>query len=146
MKAAHGIAPRADTLWENPMDPKTLRFAKSHEWAKLDGDICTVGITKFAVEQLTDVVYIEMPDVGDHTFAGESFGEIESVKAVSDLYAPVNGEVVEINEQLLDDPASIAKDPYGKGWLVKIKVEPGTTLDHMMTLEKYEKQIASEQH
>jgi glycine cleavage system H protein len=128
------------------MDPKTLRFAKSHEWAKLDGEICTVGITKFAVEQLTDVVYIEMPDVGDHTFAGESFGEIESVKAVSDLYAPVNGEVAEINEQLLDDPASIAKDPYGKGWLVKIKVEPGTTLDHMMTLENYEKQIASEEH
>src|SRR6516164_8708877 len=103
------------------MDPKKLRYAPTHEWAILEGDTCTVGITKFAVEQLTDVVYIEMPDVGDHTYTGESFGEIESVKAVSDLYAPVNGEVVEINEQLLDDPAGIAKDPYGKGWLVKIK-------------------------
>jgi glycine cleavage system H protein len=128
------------------MDPKNLRFAKSHEWAKLDGDICTVGISKFAVEQLTDVVYIELPEVGDHTFTGEGFGEIESVKAVSDLYAPVNGEVAEINEKLLDDPAGIAKDPYGDGWMIKIKVEPGTTLDHLMSLAEYEKQIASEEH
>src|SRR6516164_8374585 len=127
------------------MEPKMLRFAKTHEWAKLDGDVCTVGISKFAVEQLTDVVYIELPDVGEHTFAGEAFGEIESVKAVSDLYSPVNGEVVEINEKLLDDPAGIAKDPYGKGWLVKIKTEPGTTLDDLMTFEQYEKQIATEQ-
>ena len=127
------------------MEPKMLRFAKTHEWAKLDGDVCTVGISKFAVEQLTDVVYIELPDVGEHTFAGEAFGEIESVKAVSDLYAPVNGEVVEINEKLLDDPAGIAKDPYGNGWLVKIKAEPGATLDDLMTLEQYEKQIASAQ-
>jgi glycine cleavage system H protein len=128
------------------MDPKNLRFAKSHEWAMLDGGTCTVGISKFAVEQLTDVVYIELPEVGDHTFTGESFGEIESVKAVSDLYAPVNGEVTEINEKLLDDPAGIAKDPYGNGWMVKIKVEPGTTLDHLMTPVQYEKQIASEEH
>jgi glycine cleavage system H protein len=127
------------------MEPKMLRFAKTHEWAKLDGDVCTVGISKFAVEQLTDVVYIELPDVAEHTFAGEAFGEIESVKAVSDLYAPVNGEVVEINEKLLDDPAGIAKDPYGNGWLVKIKAEPGATLDDLMTLEQYEKQIASAQ-
>ena len=128
------------------MDPKTLRYAKTHEWASLAADICTVGITKFAVEQLTDVVYIELPDVGDHTFAGEGFGEIESVKAVSDLYAPVNGQVVEINEKLLDDPTQIANDPYGKGWMIKIKVDQGTTLDHLLTLEKYEEQIASEGH
>jgi glycine cleavage system H protein len=128
------------------MDPKNLRFNKSHEWASLKDGICTVGITKFAVEQLTDIVYIELPDVGDHTFAGESFGEIESVKAVSDLYAPVNGEVIEINEKLLDDPAAISKDPYGNGWLIKVKTEPGTTLDHLLTLQQYEKQIASEEH
>jgi glycine cleavage system H protein len=128
------------------MDPKKLRYSKSHEWAKLDGELCTVGITQFAVEQLTDIVYIELPDVGDHTFAGESFGEIESVKAVSDLNAPVNGEIAQINEKLLEDPAAIAKDPYGKGWMIQIKVEPGTTLDHLMTLEQYEKQIASEDH
>jgi glycine cleavage system H protein len=128
------------------MDPKTLRYAKTQEWSSLEGTVCTVGITKFAVDQLTDVVYIELPEVGDHVFASESFGEIESVKAVSDLYAPVNGEVAEVNEKLLDDPTSITGDPYGKGWMVKIKVEPGATLDHLMTLEQYEKQIASEEH
>jgi glycine cleavage system H protein len=128
------------------MDPKTLRYARTHEWAHLDKGVCTVGITKFAVDQLTDVVYIELPDVGDHVFAGESFGEIESVKAVSDLYAPVSGEVVEINQALVEDPSAVAEDPYGKGWMLKIKVEPGTTLDSLMTLADYEKQIASEGH
>jgi glycine cleavage system H protein len=128
------------------MDPKKLRYAKSHEWASLEGDLCTVGISQFAVDQLTDIVYIELPEVGDHTFIGDAFGEIESVKAVSDLYAPVNGEVVEINEKLLEDPTQVTKDPYAKGWLAKIKVEPGTALDHLMTLEQYEKQIASEGH
>src|SRR5947208_11815394 len=105
------------------MDPKNLRYAKTHEWASLEGNICTVGITKFAVEQLTDIVYIELPDVGDNVFAGESFGEIESVKAVSDLYSPVNGEVVDVNDKLLDDPTKVTADPYGKGWMLKIKVE-----------------------
>jgi glycine cleavage system H protein len=128
------------------MDPKKLRYAKTHEWASLEGDLCTVGITQFAVDQLTDIVYIELPDVGDQVFASESFGEIESVKAVSDLYAPVSGEVVEINEKILDDPTVVTKDPYGKGWMVKIKVEPGTSLDSLMSLEQYEKQIASESH
>jgi glycine cleavage system H protein len=128
------------------MDPKTLRYATTHEWASLAGDTCTVGISKFAVDQLTDIVYIELPEVGDHVFTGESFGEIESVKAVSDLYSPINGEVTEINEKLLNDPSGIADDPLGKGWLVKIKIEPGATLDHLLTLEQYEKQIASEGH
>jgi glycine cleavage system H protein len=124
------------------MDPKDLRFAPTHEWAVLKDGLVTVGITKFAVEQLTDIVYIDLPDVGDHTFAGDGFGEIESVKAVSDLYAPVDGEVVEINKKLLDDPSSIAADPYGKGWLIKIKPEPGASLDHLLTHEQYQKQIA----
>ena len=128
------------------MDPKTLRYAPTHEWASLDGDTCTLGITKFAVDQLTDVVYIELPAVGDHVFKGESFGEIESVKAVSDLYSPVDGEISAINEPILDDPTRVTSDPYGKGWMVKIKVEPGSTLDHLMTLAQYEKQIASEGH
>src|SRR5205823_3860745 len=128
------------------MDPKKLRFATTHEWAYMEGNICTVGISKFAVEQLTDVVYIELPEVGDHVFAGDSFGEIESVKAVSDLYSPVNGEVIEINEKLMDDPTRITEDPFGKGWMAKIKVEPDTTLDHLMTLQQYEKQIASQEH
>ena len=118
----------------------------THEWASLEGDTCTVGITKFAVEQLTDVVYIELPDVGDHVFAGESFGEIESVKAVSDLYSPVNGEVIAINDKLEDDPTIVSNDPYGKAGWSRSRCEPGTKLDHMLTLEQYEKQIASEGH
>jgi glycine cleavage system H protein len=128
------------------MDPKNLRYAKTHEWASMEGNICTLGITKFAVEQLTDVVYIELPDPGDHVFAGESFGEIESVKAVSDLYSPVDGEVKDVNQAIVNDPAIVSKDPYGKGWMVKIKIEPGQTLNQLMTLSQYEKQIASEEH
>lgn len=128
------------------MDPKNLRYAATHEWAALQGNICTLGITKFAVEQLTDVVYIELPDVGDHVFKGDSFGEIESVKAVSDLYAPVNGEVIEVNKKLENDPSLVTNEPYGAGWMIKIRVEEGATVDHLMTLEQYEKQIASEGH
>lgn len=128
------------------MDPNSLRYAKTHEWASVVDDVCTVGISQFAVEQLTDIVYIELPEVGDHTFVGDSFGEIESVKAVSDIYAPVEGEVMEVNEKLLNDPAAIAKDPYGKGWLVKIKVEKGVKLGHLLTKEQYDKQIASQDH
>ena len=128
------------------MDPKKLRYATTHEWAFLEGDICTVGITKFAVEQLTDIVFIELPDPGDNVFAGDSFGEIESVKAVSDLYSPVDGEVTAVNEPLINDPSAVASDPYDKGWMIKIKVEPGSKLDRLLTLEQYEKQIASESH
>jgi glycine cleavage system H protein len=128
------------------MDPKTLRYAKTHEWAHLEGDVCTVGLTKFAVDQLTDIIYIEMPDVDDPVSTGDSFGEIESVKAVSDLYSPVTGDIVAVNEKLETDPTLISQDPYDKGWIIKIKVEKGTTLGHLMTLEQYEKQIASEEH
>jgi glycine cleavage system H protein len=128
------------------MDPKNLRYATTHEWSALKDGICTIGITKFAVEQLTDVVYIELPDVGDHVFKGDGFGEIESVKAVSDLYSPINGEVIEVNKKLETDPSLVTNDPYGAGWMVKIKVEEGSKLDHLLTLEQYEKQIASEGH
>ncbi len=128
------------------MDPRNLRYAKTHEWASLEGDTVTLGITKFAVEQLTDVVYIELPDVGDHVFKGDSFGEIESVKAVSDLYSPIDGEVIARNEKLETDPGAVSDDPFGKGWMIKIKVEPGAKLDHLLTLEQYEKQIASGGH
>jgi len=89
------------------MDLKKLRYAKSHEWASLEGNICTVGLTKFAVDQLTDVIYIDLPDKGDPALKGDSFGEIESVKAVSDLYAPVDGEIVEINDKLAADPTLV---------------------------------------
>jgi glycine cleavage system H protein len=128
------------------MDPQKLRYAKTHEWASLDGDVCTVGLTQFAVEQLTDVIYIELPDVGEPTSAGDGFGEIESVKSVNDLYAPVDGEVIAVNDRLEADPALVSKDPYGEGWLVKIKVEKAGALDRLMTAEQYQKQIAAEGH
>jgi glycine cleavage system H protein len=129
------------------MDPKQLRYAPTHEWAHLDNGVCTVGITKFAVEQLTDVTHVELPKVGRQVTAKDPMGEIESVKAVSDLYAPVGGEVIENNQAALEsDPSLIAADPYGKGWMVRIRVKPGTTLDHLLTPEKYEQQIASEGH
>lgn len=128
------------------MDPKNLRFAKSHEWASLQGGVCTVGLTQFAVDQLTDIIYIELPDKGSEAAAESSFGEIESVKSVNDLYCPVNGKIIEVNTALETDPAIISQDPYGKGWLIKIQVGPGTTLDHLMTHDQYQAQIASESH
>ena len=128
------------------MVPPALRYSSSHEWAKLDGGVCTVGITQFAVDLLTDVTHVELPPVGRKVTAGQPFGEVESVKAVSDLYAPVDGEVVETNPALAENAALIGEDPYGRGWLVKIKVKDGATLDHLLTPEAYEKQIASEGH
>jgi glycine cleavage system H protein len=130
------------------MVPKDLRYARTHEWARAEGNTCTVGITQFAVEQLTDVVAVELPKAGKNVVASDEkgFGVIESVKAVSDLYAPVGGEIVEVNKSVVDDPALVSADPYGKGWLIKIKMAPGSTLDHMLTAAQYEAQIASQGH
>ena len=128
------------------MDPNALRYNESHEWASLEGDVCTVGITQFAVDQLTDIVYIDLKEPGTRLAVGDRFGEIESVKAVSDLYAPVAGEVVAVNDKVKTDTSLIADEPYGKGWLVKIKLAPGTKLDHLKTLERYQKQIAEGGH
>jgi glycine cleavage system H protein len=127
------------------MDPQSLRYSKTHEWASLEGDVCTVGITQFAVDQLTDIIHLELPAVGKQVSAGQTFGEIESVKAASDLYAPVTGEVVAVNDQLVADPGLVTDDPYGAGWMVKIKVAPGATLDHLLTAGQYQQQIASEE-
>jgi glycine cleavage system H protein len=128
------------------MDPKSLRYSESHEWASQEGDVCTVGITQFAVDQLTDIVYIELKDAGTRLAPGDRFGEIESVKAVSDLYAPVPGEITAVNDAVKGDTSLITSDPYSKGWLIKIKLSPGTKLDHLKTLEQYQKQIAEGGH
>ncbi len=136
------------------MNPTDLRYATTHEWAKLNGDIVTVGITKFAVEQLTEPTFLELPEVGKVLTAGKPLGIIESVKSTSDIYAPVSGTVIERNELLLDDKTSKRKadlalvndDPFGKGWLVKIKLAPGATLDHLLTASQYDAQLASEGH
>jgi glycine cleavage system H protein len=136
------------------MNPPDLRYAPTHEWAKLAGDVVTVGITKFAVEQLTEPTFLELPKVGQELTAGKPLGIIESVKSTSDVYAPVSGVVVERNDALVDDPASkrrgdlspVNDDPFGKGWLVKIRLAPGATLDHLLTAKQYDEQLASDSH
>jgi glycine cleavage system H protein len=128
------------------MDLSKLRYTKTHEWAFLEKNVCTIGISKFAADQLTDITFIELPDPGDHVFAGQEFGNIETVKAVSDLFAPVDGEVIEVNSPLEEDPTPVQKDPFGAGWLIKVKVEKATALDHLLTPAQYQKQIESEAH
>ena len=132
------------------MDPKDLLYAKTHEWVHVDRDggqsIATVGVSHFAVEALTDLVYLEMPEQGRQVKAGESFGEIESVKAVSDLYAPVSGEVIEVNGALPDNLSQLNDDPYGAGWIVKIKMSDEGDLKNLLSHADYEKQCAEEGH
>lgn len=128
------------------MDLSSLRYAKSHEWAKADGGVVTVGITRFAVDQLTDVTYLELPKVGKIFGAGDEFGVIESVKSTSPLYAPVAGEVIEVNPAVVADTAVINADPYDAGWLIKLKPAAGATLDHLMTKDQYDAQLAAEGH
>lgn len=130
------------------MKPEDLLFAKTHEWVHMVEEggrkIATVGISAFAVEQLTDLVFLELPEVGTSVKTNESFGEIESVKAVSDVYSPVCGEVVEVNSSLADNLEKFNEDPYGEAWLVKVKVEEEATLTELMNYEKYQKQCAEE--
>ncbi len=128
------------------MDPKDLRFTSTHEWAHLQGDVATVGISKFAVDQLTDLTNIDLPPVGTHLAAGKSFGAVDSVKAVSDMYAPVAGEVVEVNEDVVQNVQLLADDPYGKGWLIKLRVEDPSAISQLMDLDAYQKQVAEEEH
>ena len=127
------------------MDLSTLRYAKSHEWARSDGGLVVVGITSYAVEQLTDVTHLQLPKVGAAVTAGKPFGEIESVKAVFDLYAPADGTVAEVNAALAAGPEPVQTDPYGS-WMIKIKLAAGATLDHLMTKPQYDEQLASEGH
>lgn len=101
--------------------PKDLEYTKDHEWVRKDGELWVVGITHHAQDQLGDVVYVEFPEVGQTIRAGETFGSVESVKAVSDLFAPVSGEVVEVNSALIDGPEVINSDPYGAGWMLKVR-------------------------
>lgn len=122
--------------------PDNLQYTDTHEYLKIDGDIITIGITEFAIDQLGDVVFLELPDLSDNVEAGEKFGTIESVKAVEDLKSPVNGEVIERNDQLLDAPEQIGDDPYGDGWLIKVKADDMDDLDdELMTADEYAEQV-----
>ena len=124
------------------MDESRLLYLPSHEWAAIAGNIATVGITAYAVEQLTDVTHLQLPAVGKAVTAGKPFGEIESVKAVFDLNAPVSGVVAEVNKAVQSDPALINIDSYGAGWMIKIEMTPDTPTDHLLDLAAYEKQLA----
>lgn len=126
------------------MYPAEYRYTKEHEWVKLDGDAATVGITEHAQDQLGDVVFVELPKAASKVHAGQSFGTVESVKAVSDIYAPLSGDVIEANEALIDAPETINSDPHGGGWLIKIKIVDKGELDGLMTAQDYEKYIAAE--
>ena len=130
------------------MNPGELLFAETHEWVHLaanDNDtIATVGISAFAVETLTDLVYIELPDPGQAVTVGGSFGEVESVKAVSDLYSPVEGEIIEVNTDLPNELETLGQDPYGKGWIIKIKVTNDSNLNQLLNFDAYQKQCAEE--
>lgn len=135
-------------------NPSDLRYLPTHEWAKLDGDVVTVGITQFAVEQLTEPTFLELPPVGKELKVGQAFGVIESVKSTSDVNSPVAGTVVERNEKLLEDKATkraadltlVNDDPFGKGWMLKIKLAPGANLNHLLTAAQYDEQLAAEGH
>jgi glycine cleavage system H protein len=119
------------------MEPTDRKYTKDHEWAKLVEGLAVVGITDYAQEQLGDIVYVELPQPGDTVESAQSFGVIESVKAASDLFAPLDGEVVAINEELVDRPESVNEDPYEGGWLIKVQPEDEAELDGLMTAEQY---------
>ncbi len=121
--------------------PDDLKYSNEHEWIRVDGNVGTVGITAFAAEQVGDIVFVELPSVGDTVTATESFGVIESVKAVSELYAPVSGKVVEVNAALADAPETVSDDPYGEGWLVKVELTDPAELDALKDAADYEAMI-----
>jgi glycine cleavage system H protein len=126
------------------MYPESYRYTREHEWVNLQGDVATVGITHHAQDQLGDVVFVELPKVGARVQSMQSFGTVESVKAVSDIYAPLSGEVTEINDALVDTPEKLNEDPHGAGWLIKIKIGDKSEFDDLMTAADYQKYVAEE--
>src|SRR5882672_7866435 len=126
------------------MNPEGLLYTKDHEWIQVAGDIGTVGITLHAQEALGDVVYIELPTVGDKFESHKSFGSVESVKAVSELFMPVSGEVVEVNSEIKDAPEALNSDPYGKGWLLRIRLQNPSETSALMSAKAYDQYIAAQ--
>ena len=123
--------------------PESLRYTKDDEWIKLDGDEATIGVTDYAQDSLSDIVYLELPDVGDSFSVGETFGVVESVKAAADLLMPISGEVVAINEDLIDSPELVNEDPYGKAWMVKVKLSDPAQIDELMDTAAYQAYLDS---
>lgn len=121
------------------------RYAKSHEWVRLEGDLAVIGVSDYAQHLLSDVVYVELPEIGDTLTAGQTMGTVESVKAAEDAYAPVSGEVVEVNTELEDNPEWVNEDPYGKAWLVKVTLSDAAEVDGLMDATRYEAYVQEEE-
>jgi glycine cleavage system H protein len=126
--------------------PSDRKYSKEHEWVKLDGDTARVGITDYAQDQLGDVVYVDLPEPGATIAQFEKMGEIESVKAVSDLYAPISGEVVAINDGVVEKPEVVNSDPHGNGWLLDVRVSDASETDKLLSADEYDAFVASEQN
>ena len=126
------------------MNPEDLKYSEEHEWLRLDGDTAIIGITHFAQDSLGDVVFVELPDVGSDVKQFEKMGEIESVKAVSDLYCPVGGKVIEVNDSLTDSPELVNDSPYGDGWMLKVEMADSSEIERLMSASEYDTLIESE--
>jgi glycine cleavage system H protein len=121
--------------------PSELKYSKDHEWVKIEGNTATIGITEYAQNELGDIVFVELPEVDDEINEGDTFGSVESVKTVSELYAPVSGKVLEANEELEDSPEFVNESPYEKAWMVKIEVTDESQLDGLLSAEQYSEMI-----
>ncbi|WNF22430.1 glycine cleavage system protein GcvH [Mesobacillus jeotgali] len=121
--------------------PNELRYSKEHEWVKVEGEKVRIGITDFAQSELGDIVFVELPEVGDEISLDQPFGSVESVKTVSELYAPVSGKVVEINEELNDSPEFVNESPYEKAWMITVELSDNSEVENLMTAEQYEEMI-----
>ena len=127
------------------MNPDDLRYTRSHEWVRMDGEVGTVGITDHAQKELGEIVYLELPDVGHVYDADQEFGTVESVKAVSELFVPVSGEVVDINKQAVAEPGIVNDDPFGDGWLIKLKVSSDGEVNKLLSAEEYAAYVKEEE-
>lgn len=124
--------------------PDDLKYLDSHEYVRLDGEIATIGISAFAVDQLGDIVFLELPDIGESLEKGNTFGSVESVKAVEDMYSPITGTVVERNGEIVDSPEQLSEDPYGEGWLLKVKISDPGELEEAMSADEYRALVEGE--
>ncbi len=127
------------------MNPEDLHYALSHEWVRVEGEIGTIGITDHAQKELGEIVYLELPEVGHVVNGGEEFGTVESVKAVSELFTPVSGEVVEVNRTAVQEPGIVNDDPFGDGWLIKVKVSTDEEVSRLMNAERYAEYLKEEE-
>jgi glycine cleavage system H protein len=126
--------------------PKNLRYLKTHEWARVDGEFAWIGITDYAVSHLNEVVFLDLPEVGSDVMMNEPFGEIESIKTVADLYAPVTGQIVARNDELVQELDILTKDPFGKGWMLKVRMEKPAEFESLLDDAGYQKVINAEKH